>query len=109
MPRAVSAKAYAGQSWLDHVQGCACCLTRTQHVSPCYLAAKGCGDNGTLAECCSNDGLPQEKNKASTHHACCAPQHLLRVCGFSACIALKWQEHRGLCGLTLTAFSRNTG
>ena len=35
-------------------------------VSPCYLAAKGCGDNGTLAECCWNNGLTQEKNKAGT-------------------------------------------
>jgi hypothetical protein len=60
---AVGSKAYAGQSWLDHVQGCACCLTRTAGVSPCYLAAKGCGDNGTLANCCWNNALTQQKNK----------------------------------------------
>ena len=71
MPCAVSAKAYVGQSWLDHVQGCACCLTRTAYVSPCYLAAKGCGDNGTLADCCWNDGLPAEKNEARRLHLLC--------------------------------------
>jgi hypothetical protein len=40
--------------WLDHVQGCACCLQRTHGISECYLQASGrggrrvCGAQGDL-------------------------------------------------------------
>lgn len=69
---AVPSKAYAGMTWLDHVSGCACCLTRTRGVSPCYLAAKGCQDNATLSDCCYASGLPAERNKASPALRCTA-------------------------------------
>ena len=39
-------------TWLDHVHGCACCLTRTSGVTPCYMAAKGCGSSELLSDCC---------------------------------------------------------
>ena len=71
---AVPSKAYAGMTWLDHVNGCACCLTRTRDVSPCYLAAKGCQDNATLSDCCYGSGLPAERNKAGSR---CLPLHVL--------------------------------
>ena len=70
---AVPSKAYAGMTWLDHVNGCACCLTRTRDVSPCNLAAKGCQDNATLSDCCYGSGLPTERNKASSHCAIALP------------------------------------
>jgi hypothetical protein len=60
---AVPSKLYAGKSWLDHVRGCACCLTRTEGVSPCYIKAKGCQDLSTLNQCCWQD-MPDQKNKA---------------------------------------------
>ena len=50
-PSAVNAKNYT-TTWLDHVTGCSCCLTRTTGVSACYLAAKGCVSNTTLSDCC---------------------------------------------------------
>lgn len=61
---AVPSKAYAGKNWLDHVNGCACCLTRTEGVSPCYLRAKGCQDADTLDLCCWYQG-DTSKNKVS--------------------------------------------
>ena len=42
-------------TWLDRVEGCACCLANTQNVSPCYLQAKGCQSADTLAGCCHDD------------------------------------------------------
>lgn len=63
---AVPSKAYAGKNWLDHVNGCACCLTRTEGVSPCYLRAKGCQDFDTLDQCCWLEGLIT-KNKAGVY------------------------------------------
>ncbi|CAL8467379.1 g6916 [Coccomyxa elongata] len=58
----IPSKAYAGKNWLDHVNGCACCLTRTAGVSPCYLRAKGCQDFDTLDLCCWYQG-DTRKNK----------------------------------------------
>ena len=49
---AVNAKNYTA-TWLDHVSGCSCCLTRTVGVSACYLSAKGCVGNTTLSGCCN--------------------------------------------------------
>ena len=51
---AVSSKAYAGMTWLDRVEGCACCLSNTENVSPCYLQAKGCQSADTLDGCCND-------------------------------------------------------
>ena len=61
---AVPAKAYSSMTWLDRVDGCACCLANTANVSPCYLAAKGCVDEDTLQGCCQGDFLqsPQQSN-----------------------------------------------
>ena len=52
---AVPSKAYAGDTWLDRVEGCACCLSNTESVSPCYLQAKGCQSADTLGGCCHDD------------------------------------------------------
>ena len=53
-------------TWLDRVEGCACCLANTDNVSPCYLAAKGCSDTGTLESCCFEDyTLNPQKGKVS--------------------------------------------
>lgn len=61
---AVPAKAYSSMTWLDRVEGCACCLANTANVSPCYLAAKGCVDEDTLQGCCQADFVqsPQQFN-----------------------------------------------
>ena len=68
---AVPSKAYAGKAWLDHVKGCACCLTRTADVSPCYLRAKGCQDLSTLNDCCLNDMMLTGKNKVRYPQCSC--------------------------------------
>ena len=52
---AVSSATYQhklGRTWLDYVHGCSCCLSRTDGVSSCYLAAKGCSILDTLRTCC---------------------------------------------------------
>ena len=67
-------------TWLDRVEGCACCLSNTANVSPCYLQAKGCQSADTLAGCCHDDyALNSAQGQASpfkrlvpiTRHAAC--------------------------------------
>ena len=41
-------------TWLDRVEGCACCLSNTANVSPCYLQAKGCQSADVLEGCCND-------------------------------------------------------
>ena len=79
--RAVNSKAYAGMTWLDRVEGCACCLSNTANVSPCYLQAKGCQSADTLDGCC-NDSYdlnsaegqvnPLDSPKPTDQHTACA-------------------------------------
>ena len=58
-------------TWLDRVEGCACCLASTANVSPCYLAAKGCADTATLESCCFEDyTLNPQKGKVSSSTLC---------------------------------------
>ena len=58
-------------TWLDRVEGCACCLANTDNVSPCYLAAKGCSDTATLESCCFEDyTLNPQKGKVSCPSFC---------------------------------------
>ncbi|KAK9807309.1 hypothetical protein WJX73_000139 [Symbiochloris irregularis] len=40
-------------SWLTAVNGCACCLTTTGGVSPCFLAERGCGSYENITDCCA--------------------------------------------------------
>ena len=47
------ATAYNGKAWLDHVHGCACCLSNTAYVSECYLKARGCCSSTYLDACCA--------------------------------------------------------
>lgn len=49
---AVSAS-YGAKTWLDHAKPCACCLTRTRGVTPCYIASRGCVSEPYLEQCCS--------------------------------------------------------
>lgn len=46
-------------SWLDAVNGCACCLTHTGGVSPCFLSNRDCGLSDQLAECCAQHSVDQ--------------------------------------------------
>lgn len=64
--RAVPSKAYAGMTWLDRVEGCACCLTSTANVSPCYIRAKGCQSADALSGCCNEAyDVNSEKGKVT--------------------------------------------
>ena len=44
---------YKMSTWLDSVDGCACCLSRTEGVSDCYLKARGCGSAAAMKACCA--------------------------------------------------------
>ena len=44
---------YRLRTWLDSVDGCACCLSRTEGVSECFLRARGCGGAAAMKACCA--------------------------------------------------------
>ena len=44
---------YKLRTWLDSVDGCACCLSRTDGVSGCFLKARGCGSAAAMKACCA--------------------------------------------------------
>ena len=44
---------YKLRTWLDSVDGCACCLSRTDGVSGCFLNARGCGSAEAMKACCA--------------------------------------------------------
>jgi hypothetical protein len=58
---AVDAADYRLPTWLDFVDGCACCLAKTAGVSGCYLQNKGCASAAAIAGCC--DALPSGANR----------------------------------------------
>lgn len=62
---AVPATAYNGKAWLDHVHGCACCLSHTGYVSECYLKARGCCSSTYLDACCA--GATEEGTVSGRH------------------------------------------
>ena len=66
---AVSSSTYQhklGRTWLDYVHGCSCCLSRTDGVSSCYLAAKGCSSLDTLRTCCKEQDGQQALPKVTS-------------------------------------------
>jgi len=62
----VPASAYNGRAWLDHVQGCACCLSRNAYVSDCFLQARGCCNTTYMSSCCAITDPGEGDVRAST-------------------------------------------
>ena len=60
-PHAVNATDYRLPTWLDYVDGCACCLSHTHGVSHCFVSARGCVSFDAISECCAD--LAPGKNR----------------------------------------------